>query len=183
MTSPVEAESIRLVYSVSDADQRAAVREIVLAEPQVRWTRIIALVLPFVMIAWSLSSGWSLGLAVFRNAFWIVLAILFLFVYVPWTVRSIVRAMRRADPDWAREQAVTIGPDGIRIASAAETTEVPWSAVRRASETRDVVLIHIGARVLYLPKRILSSQSDPAALRGLLRARLGPGARLQNEMN
>ena len=90
--------------------------------------------------------------------------------------------MRRADPDWMREQEVTIGGGGIRIASAAETTEIPWSAVRRASETRDVVLIHIGARMLYLPKRIVASQSDLAALRDLLRARLGPNARLSEEV-
>lgn len=183
MTGPaVPAEPIRLVYAVSDADQRAAVRAIVMSEPQVRWTRIIALVLPVAMVAWSLSSGWSLGLALFRNAFWIVLALLLFFVYVPWTVRSIVRAMRRADPDWMREQEVTIGAGGIRIASAAETTEIPWSAVRRASETRDVVLIHIGARVLYLPRRIVVSQSDPAVLRCLLRDRLGPRAGLGKEV-
>jgi hypothetical protein len=181
-TDPEElAEPIRLVYSVTDADQRAAVRASVMSEPQVRWTRNIALVLPIVMVAWSLSAGWSLGLALFRNAFWIVLALLFLFAYVPWTVRSIVRAMRRADPDWRREQEVAIGADGIRIASSAETTEIPWSAVRRASETRDVVLLHIGARILFLPKRMVASQSSPAALRRLLRARLGPSARFSEE--
>lgn len=182
MTGPAEAESIRLVYAVTDADQRAAVRAIVLSERQVGWTRIIAVVLPFAMVAWSLASGWSLGLALFRNAFWIVLAHLVLFAYIPWTVRSIVRAMRNADPHWMREQEVTIGGEGIRIASNAETTEIPWSAVRRAGETRDVVLIHIGARMLYLPKRIVASQSDLAALRDLLRARLGPNARLSEEV-
>lgn len=171
-------EPIRLVYSVNDADQRAAIRAIVLSEPQVRWTRLGALLLPVVMIAWSLSSGWSLRLALFRNVFWIVLALLFLFAYVPWTVRSIIKAMRRADPEWEREQEVTLNADGIRIASPAETTDIPWNAVRRAAEARDVVLIHIGARILYLPMRIVASQSDPAALRRLLRARLGAEARL-----
>lgn len=182
MTDPAQlAEPITLVYSVTDADQRAAVRAIVMSEPQVRWTRIAAVALPFVMVAWSLASGWSLGVALFRNAFWLVLAALVLVVYIPWTVRSIVRAMRRADPDWAREQVVAIAGEGIRIASSAEMTQVPWSAVRRASETRDVVLLHIGARILYVPKRVLASQSDPAALRRLLRARLGPNARLREE--
>ena len=180
MTSPaVSGDAIRLVYSVNAEDQRAAIRAIVLAEPQVRWTRIAVLVLPFVMVAWSLASGWSLGLALFRNSFWIILALLGLLVYVPWTVRSIVKAMRRADPEWEREQAVTIGDEGIRIASPAETTDIPWSAVRRAAETDEVVLIHIGARVLYLPMRILAAQSDPEALRRLLRARLGSSARLR----
>jgi hypothetical protein len=176
----ISGEPIRLVYAVSDADQRAAIRAIVMAEPQVRWIRLAMLVLPFVMIAWSVSSGWSLGTAIVRNLFWIVSALLGLFAYLPLTVRSIVKAMRRADPGWDREQMVSLGADGIRLESAAETTAIPWSSVRRASETGEVVLIHIGAgRVLYLPIRIVASQADLGALRDLLRARLGPNARLR----
>lgn len=182
MADPLVAgEAIRLVYAVNDADQRAAIRTIVRAEPQVRWTRLAALVLPVVMVAWSVESGWPVGVALVRNAFWIILALLFLIVYIPWTVRSIVRAMRRADPDWEREQAVTIAAEGIRIVSPAETTDVPWSAVRRATESRDVVLIHVGARVICLPIRVVRSQADPRALRRLLRARLGSDARLLDE--
>ena len=181
MPHPVASgEPIRLVYAVNDADQRAAIRAIVLAEPQVRWIRLAMLALPFVMIALSLSSGWSPGLAIFRNLFWIVFALLGLFAHVPLTVRSIVKAMRRADPEWDREQMVSLGEEGIRLESAAEKTEIPWSSVRRATETGDVVLIHIGAgRVLYLPKRIVSSQANLAALRDLLRSRLGPNAKLR----
>ena len=180
MPHPVaSSEPIRLVYAVNDADQRAAIRAIVLADPQVRWIRLAMLALPFVMIALSLSSGWSLGLAIFRNLFWIVFALLGLFAYVPWTVRSIVKAMRRADPEWEREQMVSLGEEGVRLESAAEKTEIPWSSVRRATETGDVVLLHIGAgRVLYLPIRIVIAQASLAAVRGLLRARLGPNAKL-----
>lgn len=181
MTGPLAfAPPLRLAYSVNDADQRAAIRAIVVAEPQVRWTRVAVAVLPFVMVAWSLSAGWSPGLALFRNVFWIVLAILGVFVYVPWTVQSIVKAIRRADPDWSREQVMTFGQQGIRLESAVETTDIPWSAVQRATETDEVVLIHIGAaRVLFLPMRVVAGEVDPATLRRFLRARLGPRASLR----
>lgn len=176
------AGPIRLVYAVGDADQRAAIRELVVGEPQVRWIRIGAALVPLVMVAWSMSAGWSLGMALFRNAFWIVFAVLVLTVYIPWTVRSIVRAIRRADPDWAREQTVTIGEHGIRLESAAETTEIPWAAVRRAVERPTIVLIYIGAaRVLYLPVRIVSSQADLPGLRRVLREKLGDRASLAGE--
>lgn len=170
-------DPIRLVYGVNDADQRAAIRELVRREPQVRWIRLAMLAIPFVMVGLSVASGWPLGIAIFRNAFWVVVALLALVVYVPWTVRSIVRAIRRADPEWDREQTVTITDSGITLESVSETTEIPWSAVRSATETPEIVLIHIGAaRVLYLPLRIVSSQADPAALRHLLRTKLGSRA-------
>ena len=173
---------IRLVYAVGDAEQRAAIRELVAAEPQVRWFRIGAGLLPIVMVMWSMSTGWSLGMALFRNVFWIVLAVLALTVYLPWTVRSIVRAIRRADPEWDREQAVTIGEQGIRLESAAETTEIPWTAVRRAVERPTIVLIYIGAaRVLYLPSRIVSAQADLRELRRVLREKLDDRASLAGE--
>jgi hypothetical protein len=173
---------IRLVYAVGDAEQRAAIRELVAGEPQVRWFRIGAALLPIVMVTWSMSVGWSLGMALFRNVFWIVLAVLALTVYLPWTVRSIVRAIRRADPEWDREQAVTIGEQGIRLESAAETTEIPWTAVRRAVERPTIVLIYIGAaRVLYLPSRIVSAQADLRELRRVLREKLDDRASLAGE--
>ena len=78
-------------------------------------------------------------------------------------------AIRRADPEWDREQVVTLSDSGIRLESVSETTDIPWTAVRRASETPEIVLIHIGAaRVLYLPVRIVTLQADLAALRHLL---------------
>jgi hypothetical protein len=182
MTAPHAPPPVRLVYGVNDAEQRAAIRELVRGEPQVRWIRRAMLAIPFVMVALSVASGWPLGIAVFRNAFWIVFALLALFVYVPWTVRGIVKAIRRADPDWDREQVVTLSDSGIRLESISETTEIPWSAVRRASETPEIVLIHIGAaRVLYLPVRIIALQADAAALRHLLRTKLGSRANLASE--
>lgn len=183
MTSPdAPSARIRLVYAVNDAEQRAAIRELVRGEPQARWIRLAMVALPFVMVALSVASGWPLDIALFRNAFWIVLALLALFVYIPWTVRSIVKAIRRADPEWDREQVVTISDSGIRLESVSETTDIPWSAVRRASESPEIVLIHIGAaRVLYLPVRIVALQADPAALRHLLRTKLGSRASLASE--
>ena len=180
--SMAPAGPIRLVYAVGDADQRAAIRELVAGESQVRWIRIGAALVPVVMVAWSMSAGWSLGMALLRNAFWIVFAVLALTVYIPWTVRSIVRAIRRADPDWDREQTVTIGEHGIRVESVAETTEVPWTAVRRAVERPMIVLIYIGAaRILYLPVRIVSAQADLRRLRRVLREKLGDRASLSGE--
>jgi hypothetical protein len=158
------------------------VRDLVSGEPQVRWIRIGAALLPIVMVALSMSAGWSLGMALFRNMFWIVLAVLAMTVYLPWTIRSVVRAIRRADPDWDREQVVTIGEQGIRLESAVETTDIPWTAVRRAVERPTIVLIYIGAaRVLYLPVRIVSLQADLTALRCLLREKLGNRASLAGE--
>lgn len=182
MTSPISPPPLRLVYGVNDAEQRAAIRELVRGEPQVRWIRLAMLAVPFVMVALSVASGWPLGVAVFRNVFWIVFALLALFVYIPWSVRSIVKAIRRADPEWDREQVVTLSDSGIRLESVSETTDIPWTAVRRASETPEIVLIHIGAaRVLYLPVRIVTLQADLAALRHLLRSKLGSRASLTSE--
>lgn len=173
-SSAARAEPIRLSYAISDEEQRAAVRELVRAEPRVRWARFIAGLLPIVLLAWSLLAGWPIEIALLRNVFWIVLALLALTAYVPWTVRSVVRAIRRADPAWDRDQTLTIGEEGLHLESAAETTDIPSSAVRRAVETPGLVLIYIGAaRVLFLPARVVALEADPADLRRVLRAKLG----------
>lgn len=172
--------AVRLTYPVTAEDQRAAVRAIVLRTPSVRWMRLLVLALPPVMIAWSMASGWPLGLAVFRNVFWIVFAALYLLAGIPMMVRSGVKAIREAYPAWAEEQVVTMDQSGIRLTSPSGTTDIAWDDVQAAIEARDVFLVQFGpGRVFFIPRHVPSSQHMMDPLRQLLRDRLGARARLR----
>ena len=165
---------VRLVYPVTDEDQRTAVRALVAAQPIVRWTRIAAVLIPVAMVAWSMSAGWSFGMALFRNIYWLVAGSLLLLFHVPFTVRSALRAVRRANPTWAEEQVVSFDEASIRMESASSRSEIPWSEVRRANESANVILLHFGAgRVLFVPRHVAASQGMLEPLRRLLRAKLG----------
>jgi hypothetical protein len=172
--------AVRLTFPVTAEDQRAAVRAIVLRTPSVRWMRILVLALPPVMIAWSMASGWPLGLAIFRNVFWIVFAALYLLAGIPMMVRAGVRAVRKAYPEWAEEQTVTLDQSGIRLASPSGTTDVAWDDVQAAAEARDAFLVQFGpGRVFFIPRHVASSQGMIDPLRQVLRERLGARARLR----
>lgn len=171
---------IRLVYPVTAKDQREAVRAIVLRQPPVRWTRAVVALLPIAMVAWSMSVGWSLGLALFRNVFWIVFASLYFLIGIPLIVRAGVLAVRKADPAWNEEQVVSIDETGFRLASASAQIDIAWSEVRRAAESPAVFLVYFGTgRVFFIPSHVVSAHGVLPALRALLRDKLGERARLR----
>lgn len=172
--------AVRLVYPVTADDQRRAVRAIMLRAPSVRWTRIAAAVLPPVMIAWSMSSGWSFGLAVFRNMFWIIFAALYFLLGMPMMVRAGVRAVRKADPAWNEEQTVEMDDGAIRLLSASARVDIAWDDVQAAAESPDVLLVQFRpGRVFYIPTQAAASQGMLDRLRQLLRDKLGARARLR----
>lgn len=171
---------IRLAFPVSADDQRRAARAIVEQHPVLRALRIGVLVLPFLMIAWSWSSGWALPVAIFRNLFWIVFAALFVFLGVPMNVRSLVKAMRRADPQWDAQQALLLDDEGIHLLTPPQLLDVPWQEVGWAVETNGVFLLRLGKpRMLFIPVRAAMAQQALDPLRRLLRTRLGSRARLK----
>lgn len=175
-------QPIRLVYSVSDEDQREAVLAMVTRQPVVRSLRVAAVVVPLVMVAWSMSAGWPLGAALFRNTFWLVLGALQLLFAVPLTVRAAVKAVRRADPAWAEEQVVSVDETAIHLDSASARADIPWTTVERATEGRRVILLYFGAgRVLYIPMHVVVEQGMLPRLRRRLREKLGTRARLGAE--
>ena len=180
MTGAPGSQTVRLAYPVTAEDQRAAVRAIVMRTSSVRWMRLLVLVLPPVMIGWSLASGWPLGLAVVRNVFWIVFAALYLLAGIPMLVRAGVKAVRKAYPHWAEEQVVTLGDAGIRLTSPSGAADIAWDDVEAAVETRDVFLIQFGpGRVFFIPRHVAASQGMTGALRQVLRERLGGRVRLR----
>jgi hypothetical protein len=132
------------------------------------------------MIAWSVASGWSLGLAIFRNVFWIVFAALYLLAGIPMMVRAGVRAVRKAYPEWAEEQEASLDQSGIRLTSPSGTTDIAWDDVQAAAESRDVFLVQFGpGRVFFIPRHVAASQGMLDPLRQVLRERLGARARLR----
>lgn len=171
---------IRLVYPVTAKDQRDAVRAIVLRQAPVRWTRAVVALLPVAMVAWSISAGWPLGLALFRNMFWIVFASLYFLIGIPLIVRAGVLAVRKADPAWREEQVVSIDETGFRLASASAQLDIVWSEVRRAAESPAVFLVYFGAgRVFFIPSYVVSAHGMLPALRALLHDKLGVRANLR----
>jgi hypothetical protein len=180
VTGTPAAPTVRLAFPVTADDQRAAVRAIVTQAPALRWMRIAVLVLPPGMIAWSMASGWPLGLAIFRNMFWLVFAALYLLAGIPLMVRAGVKAVRKANPEWAEEQLVAMDGSGIRLTSASADIEIAWRDVRSAVETRAVFLVFFGTRrVFFIPGHAASSQGVLPQLRQLLHDRLGTRARLR----
>jgi hypothetical protein len=170
---------LRISFPVGDEDQRGAIRALVVRQPLIRWVRVGAVVIPVLMIAWSMSAGWPFHLAVFRNLFWIVVGALELLFLVPMSVRKAVEASRRADPHWAEDQVLTLGDATLELQGASTRSEVPWSQVERAVETRDVLLLYTRTgRVLYIPVRAVVEQTMLPKVRALLRSRLGARARL-----
>lgn len=175
-------QPIRLVYSVSDEDQREAVLAMITRQPVVRSLRIAAVVVPALMVAWSMSAGWSPSAALFRNTFWLALGALQLLFAVPLTVRAAVKAVRRADPDWAEEQVVSVDETAIHLEGASARAEIPWATVERAIEGRRVILLYFGSgRVLYIPVHVVTEQGMLGRLRRQLREKLGARARLGAE--
>ncbi len=172
-------EPIRLDYAVSGDDQHRVVRELVARQPLIRWVRIAAVVIPPLMIAWSMSEGWSFGAAVFRNAFWIIVGALQLTLLVPLTAGRAVEAARQADPAWAERQTIVFDDTAIRMQSASSQTDIAWSEVDRAAERADMLLVWFrGTRVLYVPGHATRNSGVLPALRRMLQAKLGPRAEL-----
>jgi len=171
--------AIRLAFPVTADDQRRAARAMLEQQPVVRAIRIITLALPFVMIAWSMSAGWPFAIAVFRNLFWIVFATLQVLFFIPLCVRSLVKVMRKADPDWAGEQALLLDETGIHLLTPPLLLDVPWHEVQWAVEKQATFLFRLGGtRLLFIPVRAAVAQQTVEPLRRLLHTRLGPRARL-----
>jgi hypothetical protein len=74
----------------------------------------------------------------------------------------------------------TFGADGLRIASALATTDVPWSSLDRAYEANGLFLFRLaGSTAYFVPRRALRENDEPR-LRALVAAHLGPRAELTN---
>ena len=164
---------VRLLFPVSAEDQRRAARGMFAQQPVLRALRLAALVLPFVMIAWSMSAGWPFAIAVFRNLFWIVFALLYGFLMTPLSVRVLVRTMRKADPDWAAEQEVLLDETGIHLLTPPLLLDAPWQDIDWAVEKESTFLFRSGRMLLFIPVRAAAAQQVLEPLRLMLRNRLG----------
>jgi hypothetical protein len=172
-------EPVRLEYEVSAADHRRVMRALVARQPLIRSIRIASMIVPPLMIAWSMSDGWSLGAALFRNAFWIVVGGLQLLFLIPLTAGRAVEAARHTDPGWSETQTVVLDGTGIRRQSASSQTGIGWNEVDHAVERGDMLLVWFqGTRVLYVPTRATRNEAELRALRSILRANLGERAAL-----
>ena len=141
--------------------------------PFFRWAPIVLSMIATGMVAWSMSDGWPLGLAIFRNVFWIAMAGVQITLGVPIGTWQAVRGMRKADPEWAEEQTIELDDAGIRLASPSSQLALQWSELRRAVETRHTLLLYIGTKIMFIPLRAATAAGVLQQLRELVERKLG----------
>lgn len=164
---------IRLVFPVTAEDQRHAANAIVRSIPLLRWLPFVLLIVTIAMVAWSMSDGWPFGVALFRNVFWIVLTLVYFLLAVPIGTWQAVRVMRKADPNWAEEQAIEFDEAGVRMQSPSSRFEFTWNEVRRIVETSHVWLIYVGTKLAFIPLRVPAADGVLDELRSLAEAGMG----------
>ena len=164
---------IRLAFPVTAEDQRHAASAIAARVPLLRWLRIGLPIVAVVMVAWSMIEGWPLGLALFRNVFWISLALVQVLLGPPLATRQAVRVMRQQDPNWAEEQTIEVGDAGVVMHSPSSRFEFGWSELRRVVETRHVLLLYVGTKLAFIPLRVPAAAGVLGELRRLVEAKLG----------
>ena len=145
---------IRLVFPVTAADQRNAAAAIARNIPVLRWLRILLPIVAVAMIAWSMLEGWPFGLALFRNSFWIFLALVEYVLAFPMATWLAVRAMRKMDPNWAEEQTIEFDDTGLVLRSPSSTFSFQWNEVRRIAATAHTWLLYVGTKVAFIPLRV-----------------------------
>lgn len=164
---------IRLVFPVTADDQRHAANAIARRIPLLRWLPLILLGVTIAMVTWSMSDGWPFGIALFRNVFWIVLTLVYFLLGVPVATWQAVKVMRKADPNWAEEQAIEFDDAGVRMASASSRFEFAWTEVRRVVETPHVWLIYVGTKLAFVPLRVPAADGVVDELRSLIESGMG----------
>ena len=164
---------IRLVFPVTAQDQRQAANAIARRVPLLRWLPFVLLAVTIVMVAWSMSDGWTFGIALFRNMFWIVMTLLYFFLGVRIATWQAVKAMRKADPDWAEEQTIEFDDAGVRMQSPSSRFEFAWNEVLRVVETPHVWLIHVGTKLAFIPLRVAAAEGVLDQLRSLIESKVG----------
>ena len=173
---------IAVAFEATAADHYHALRDLAARDPLVSWTTIALLAAPALMIGISLAVGYPLFQAVFRNAFWIILGPLFVWVVFPLSnrVRALWAGRRNRNPR-ASTRVFTFDERGVRIETPDAHTQLGWSDVRQVVETRDSMLLYIGARAAaYFPVAAAEQSGTLTALRKLMRRHLGERVQLRS---
>ena len=125
------------------------------------------------MIAWSMLDGWPLGIALFRNIFWVTLALIEYALGYRIATWQAVRVMRKLDPNWAEEQSIEFDDSGVLMRSASSSFSFRWSELRRVVETNHVWLIYVGTKVAFIPLRVPRDAGVLDRLRQFMKEKAG----------
>lgn len=138
----------------------------------------VALGGPTLIVAFTMLVGESLGRALFRNLFWIVLGLLYFFG-LPLALRLNLRSFIRANPELGAIQLYRFTETGLELRGGPTEVSVAWPNVTEAVETKEVFLIFTGRTMAQiLPRAAFMAAGQLEAVRELLRERLGERAHL-----
>jgi len=131
-----------------------------------------------VIVTLHLLAGESLERAVFRNVFWIVLGLLFLFAY-PLTLRLNLRSFVRTNPELGAPQLYRFTATGVELRGGPADVSIAWPNITEAVETTAVFLLFTGRTMAHVvPRGAIEAAGQLEAVQELLRERLGGRAHL-----
>jgi hypothetical protein len=160
-----------------NADETARAGEVITnlarsLRSQVMWVAVIVGPAVIVISLTGIDSTASLAYAIMMFIFGVGV------ILMPHTRRRQVRRRYASMPLVAGPQKYSLTTQGIEVSSAAGSTFLRWEAVLKAIESKEFLLLYLSnAQAIYVPKRVIDSESTLEAVRQLLRTHLGDRAR------
>ena len=168
------AESLKFEFALDAAETIRASQEI---EKRARSARlqVAIMVLYAAPITIGMVRGASLG---FYVAYFGVVVIIMLFGRIWPTIRERqVRKYYDGAPAFRGVQRYEFNDDGLALSNDHTSNLIRWTAFTEAVETPEFFLLYYSPKcAYYLPKRIVTNESQTDAVREFLREKLGPRA-------
>jgi hypothetical protein len=146
-----------------------------------RWWNVFTVGMALAVVAYCVTSA---GVAAFKGdiatavlySLWpTLIAMWFAFVFL----RRPRVAARRYVSMHGEAHSVELVEDHVRLATEQVREELSWSVFTRAVETRSFLLLFVGKHALHLPKRAIRDDEQLAAVKRLIRGKLGERADLE----
>jgi hypothetical protein len=133
------------------------------------WPLLLALAVLYLASGVPWQNLWLLGV--------VALFLLTLQWLTPWIQRWRLRRAYAETPNLRGPQVYRFSDAGLSITGGAATVTLGWDSFVEAAETDEFFLFFYSKRyAYYVPKRVVGKGIYQSALRGLLRAKLGPRA-------